>query len=252
MFLLDYGCGTPKTETDETDCGDAVLRTSGSNGSSQGHGAEGGEMSLALELLGFGPRGGDLERPASTPERRRKPLNAPIDAATGLPGLHRFEDTATQGLKNELPWHAMAAIMLLHGYSNTEVAAAAGVHPNSVTVLRQQRWFQEKVATLVNEQSVSFTGLFAGEMVASFQKLVELRDFAESERVQLSATVAMIEHTIGKPLQRSQTEITSKKHFDNPEQEILSLEEELSALRKAQSQPVEEVPVPPTDPTNSL
>jgi len=98
-------------------------------------------LEKALEVLsGVGPKGGNTNNPNLSPEFRRKTLNIDILPTGGI-GLHRFEkdDSATVGRKNEQPWHRMAAYMLNAGRTNSEIAMAAGVAPETVSQLRANK-----------------------------------------------------------------------------------------------------------------
>jgi hypothetical protein len=197
-------------------------------------------MNLALDFLGLkrlGPRGGDLDMPVRKPERRQSHFNSP----NGLNGLHRFEqpETAEVGLKNEQPWHRMAAYMLNAGRTNSEVAAAAQRSVAEVTGLRAQRWFQELCATVANNFGEELIGLLQSEAAASIEMVVNLRDTAESERVQLAAAQLLIEHARGKPTQTVISDVTHRVNKD-PREERAELLRELAEMNKpAQAQLVE-------------
>lgn len=177
-----------------------------------------------------GPRGGNLENTSGSVEARRTSHNMEPEAQTGLPKLHRFEDTATAGLKNEQPWHRMAAFMLLAGRTNSEIGMAAGVTAQQVSFVRAQRWFQELMATLANVSGDEILGLLKAEAAASLEKLVVLRDNAESERIQLSAAQTLLEHAVGKPTQKIVSHTSHSVHA-TPEDEMRSIEEDLRVLR---------------------
>lgn len=193
-------------------------------------------MNNALTFLAShatGPNGGNLNNPAQQPERRRQPLN--VEMKENGPGLHRgleFKDSAVAGLGNEQPWHRMAAFMLLAGRTNSEIGMAAGVGANMVSILRGQRWFQELLAVLANETGADITGLLASEAQASLNKLVELRDNAESERIQMSAALALLEHANGKPTQKIISSVSHTTH-SSPSEEMDSINQQLAALRSS-------------------
>lgn len=184
------------------------------------------EESAPVGHESIGPRGGATETEAMKPDWRRAGFNGGPDLM-----LHRFEkpDTATVGKKDEQPWHRMAAFMLLAGRTNSEIAAAAQVTPALVSHLRSQRWFQELLAILANEAGEAVTGVLAAEALASVEKLVALRDGAESERTQLSAALALLEHANGKPVQKV---LSSSVHVHaSPQEEMDAIQQELAALR---------------------
>lgn len=211
-------------------------------------------MSAAFDFLDFGPKGGHKEDPKYYPNLRKKELNADLDPATNLPQLHRFEkqDAAYHGLKNEQPWHRMAAIMLIHGHTNSEIALHAGVTPQHVSNVRAQRWFQQLLATLANEQGQEVSGLLAAEAVASIETMVALRDFGESERVRLAAAQALFEHANGKAVQKTIIHsTTSRANFSTPEEELVHIEAQIRDIRQANSITVESVELDQTTKPNT-
>jgi len=171
-----------------------------------------------------GPRGGNLNNPDQHPEWRKKEFNGSIEH-----GLHRY-DTASEGFKNERPWNRMAAFMLIAGRTNSEIAVAANVTPGEVTLLRQQRWFQELCATIANNDGEEVLGYLASEAVASVQKLVDLRDFGESESIQFASARTLLEQAHGKPVQKVISDVTSRRAM-SPQEEMEQLKNELAALR---------------------
>lgn len=203
-------------------------------------------MSAAGDMLGevvLGPEGGNANLPAHRPESRRAHLNAKLDPATGLPGLHRkeFVDTATPGRNNEPAWARMAAFMLLQGRTNSEIGMAANVHPGTVSHIRAQRWFQELLATLANEDGEAGMALMKAENLASIQRIVDLRDNSENERVSLSAAQFIVEQVQGKAVQRNMN-VNASTTFDSPDAEMRSIQEQLSALQAArQNKPIIQV-----------
>lgn len=175
-----------------------------------------------------GPRGGDLTAATHPREWRTASLK---DQATGL---HRFEgefkETTVVPVKNEQAWHLMAAYMIVAKRTNSEVAMAAGVDVNTISRLKAQRWFQERLAQIANEEGEEVVGVLKGEALASVMKLVELRDHAESERVQLTAATTLVEHANGKPTQKVISH--SVRHNLDPKEEYDELMRDLEALKK--------------------
>jgi len=200
------------------------------------------EREVIAQIKPLGERGGDRERPELKPERRRSPFQGEL-LPDGTLGLHRFEqtrDSATIGLKNEQPWHRMAAALLVAGKTNIEVAKLAGVTPQAICTLKTQLWFQQLLAQLANDTGDAVLSRITSEAVASVEKLVLLRDTAESERVQLAAATTLLEQAHGKAVQKVLT-ITSKTSFASPKDEAEAIKQELAALRAARSS----TPTPP-------
>lgn len=197
----------------------------------------------ALKLIQFhapfpmnvvGPQGGDLNNPDQRPERRRASFNGSISH-----GLHRFvspEDKAYEGLRNEQPWHRMAAYMLNAGRTNSEIAMAAGVKVGEVSILRQQRWFQELCATIANNDGEEVLGAIRSHALDAIEKTAELMHFAESESVRAQCAKTLIEQAHGKPLQKIVSDITTRRTA-SPKEEYEQLTRELEDLQNSPKSP---------------
>lgn len=196
------------------------------------------DVKLAKAVLGVGPRGGDLGNVNQYPERRTAMLNVNDSGVNGMPGLHRFQkaDTATMGTKNEQPWHRMAAFMLLAGRTNSEIAMAAGITPQTVCNLRAQRWFQDLLAVLANETGSDITGLLASEAQASLNKMIEVRDSTDDtvpERLRYQAARDIFELHHGKATQKIVSHTThSSSVGKSPAEEMQEIVDQLAALRE--------------------
>jgi hypothetical protein len=203
-------------------------------------------LSLALDVLSKlsdntkrGPQGGDLERPLQ-PEARRASFNGGVNEATGLPGLHRFgtdkafKDSSVVGFKNEQAWHRMAAFMILAGRTNSEIGMAAGVTAQTVSVLRAQRWFQELLATLANEQGQDLQAAITTHAHDAINRLAEIASGDVKEygvRNVLTASLAIIDHAKGKA---TQTILSSVSHSSmEASEEMASIQQQLAALRSS-------------------
>lgn len=183
----------------------------------------------------LGPRGGEVRNIRLSQQAWQE---APLTAETlpdGSPALHRFggyRPTVTWPRKNEQPWHRMAAYMLLNGHTNREIAAAAGVHEATIAQLKAQRWFQELLATLGNQQGQAITGALQAEALASIETMVEIRDDIEApKRVRLAAAVSLLEHHKGRPHQTVFSETV--RRTQSPEERMAELQEDLANLRNA-------------------
>lgn len=186
----------------------------------------------------FGPRGGDLEIPSvmSDPAWRRKELNVVVnpDGSTGLHRFGPFHDTATSGTKNEQPWHLMAAYMLNAGRTNSEIALAANVAPQTVSQLRAQRWFQERCAQIANKEGEEILGAIKAEVLDSINTIVQLRDDPDvSARVRLSAAISIVEHGKGKPAQTIISDVTHRNM--SPQEEMDEIQTRLHQIRQLRS-----------------
>lgn len=222
-------------------------------------------MSGALDVLGFleidtrdidtrpkGPRGGDLNDPRQYADARRAHFNGAIDPETGLPGMHaleapNFRDTAIPGRIKEPWWAPMAMFMLLAGCTNDQIAEKAQVTRATVAQIRAQRWFQEKLATVSHENGQATMGLIQAEAVASVEKLVYLRDHAESERVQAQCALNLLEHAKGKPIATITTTNTTRL-YRTPEEEYADIQTQLRNIRATTPKTLEALPEVSTQP----
>jgi hypothetical protein len=193
-----------------------------------------GELVDAVDtFVRRGPQGGNLNNPRQNPQHRRQPHSG-VKLSDGTISLHKFNDVASAGHANELPWHRMAAHMMVARIPNRTIANSAGVSEVTVSQLKAQRWFQELLATIATDQGQDILNVVKGEALASVSKLIALRDYAESERVQLAAATTLLEHAEGKPVQRN-LNVTASTTFSNPQEEYSALQQELETLRKRNS-----------------
>lgn len=180
--------------------------------------------------LGKGPLGGDLNMPYS-PAKSVWRIKSLEDSTTGL---HRFEkdhDATHPGIKNEQPWHLMAAYMVNAGRTNSEIAMAATVSPGHVSHLRGQKWFQQRCAQIANEFGEEVVGAIKGYALEAVEKIADLMKGAESERVQLSASQILLEQAQGKPTQKV---ISHSVHSNlDPVEEVDQIKRELVALQQS-------------------
>lgn len=175
-----------------------------------------------------GPRGGDVNNPNLAPEFRKSGFNGSIEH-----GLHRYvdpKDVANRGIKDEKVWHRMAAYMIVAGRTDSEIGGSAGVKPGEVAILKQQRWFQELLATIANQDGEEITGMLKSEVLASIVKLSNLRDFAESESVQALCARTLIEQSEGKPVQKVISDNVHRRG-QSPQEEMQAIYQELEMLK---------------------
>ena len=187
-------------------------------------------MSEPFAPVAVGPRGGALNQ-YNEPWRTAHLQTMPT--ATGERGLHRHvkdHDVAAQGLKNEQPWHRMAAYMLNAGRTNSEIAMAAGVSIIQVSQLRSQRWFQELCATIANENGEEILGAVKSYALDAVEEIASLMRSSESDSVKLNAARTLLEQAHGKPIQKI---VSSVSHSSaDPKEEYEQIMAELRTLSK--------------------
>lgn len=180
-----------------------------------------------------GPRGGNLGNPDQHPERRNASYQ---DNGTGFHNSQP-KDTATMGLQKEQAWHKMAAYMLLAGRTNSEIAIAAGVTPQTVSILRGQRWFQENLAALGNEQGQDLAAAITTHAHDAINRIAEIASGdIETYGVRniLSASQTILDHAKGKAVQSIVSHSTHS--HASPSEEMESIQQQLVALRSSSSQ----------------
>lgn len=202
---------------------------------------------VCIDLRELGPNGGNLDHPQHRAEFRRAELNAPIDPETGLPGLHRFEkhDTACVGIKDALPWHQMAAHMVIAERTNSEIAMAAGVGVAHVQTLRAQRWFQILLGTIANHEGQEYLSAIATHAHDAINRIAEIAqgDFKElGVRNVLAANQLILEHTKGKPLQSVVSNVSHSSNL-SPAEQMEDIKQQLAALRSSAA-PAEPLALP--------
>lgn len=186
------------------------------------------EVETEVPVTSTGPRGGDLERT----DRPRKLQSLTADLIDGLPTLHRWNkpEVAAPGIAEEQPWHRMAAMMMVAGVPNKDIAAAAKVHVSTVSNLKSQRWFQELLAFLANEQGKDLMGVMKAEALQSFMTLVDLRDSSDDDRIRLAAADKILDRGLGKPVQSIMSDVTTRSV--DPKTESEELKNEILAMLK--------------------
>lgn len=183
-----------------------------------------------------GPRGGDLnyQFPSGNKrEWRQSDLKTEVLPDGGM-SLHRYErdETTTPPKKNEQVWHRMAALMIIAGRTNSEIAAAADVHPCVVSQLRSQKWFQQLLATMANEAGADVLGALKSYALEAVEDIHDLAKNAEKESTRLNALRTLLEHATGKPVQKVYSEI-SHNVSRSPSEEMQEIQQELAALRRS-------------------
>lgn len=185
-------------------------------------------------IIPLGPNGGNTNNPHLNSEARRTGLQ---DESTGL---HRFIDTATIGRQNELPWHNLAAALLVQGKTNKQVAELAGVVESTICQLKANRWFQERMAQMTLEVSGSVLNRMKAEADASLDSLIRLRDLSDNERVVADVSKYIIDQAHGKAVQKVLS-ISASTSYSSEQEEFDAIQSQLDALRKAKQQEKEVV-----------
>jgi hypothetical protein len=133
----------------------------------------------------------------------------------------------------EQPWHRTAAYFFATGVMSTpEVAQACNKDNRTVRNLLRQPWFQERVTQLLAQNGgKDIMALFKAEQFNTLAVLLDLRDAKSTPApVKFNVCRDILDRTLGKPVQRIETE--DKTQSDDPVAEARRLEEELARSRE--------------------
>ena len=147
----------------------------------------------------------------------------------------RFHGTPppAYALREEKAWHRSAAYLFATGCVSTrDVAVACDVAEATVRNLLRQDWFQERVTQLMAANGgKDIMAMFRAEQFRTLAVLLDLRDNkATPAPVKFNVCRDILDRTLGKPVQRIETE--DKTQSDDPVAEARRLEEELARSRE--------------------
>jgi hypothetical protein len=118
-----------------------------------------------------------------------------------------FGDTPCyQGLRKERPEHRQILWLRLNGHNVKETAGITGYTPQHVSTICKQPWFREafvKLSTQMGRDSVE--NFLQGEIIPTLERLVYLRDNAESDAVRKASCDSILDRIRGKPVARVET-----------------------------------------------
>ena len=136
-------------------------------------------------------------------------------------------------LNEEKPWHRIAMYLFATGATSIkEVAKCCEVSEPTVRNLLRQDWFQERVTKkLADNGGRDIMSLLKAEQLNTLVVMVELRDKHDTPAaVKASVCKDIFDRTLGKPVQRIQTE--ESPNSDDPVAEAQRLEQELARTQK--------------------
>lgn len=130
--------------------------------------------------------------------------------------------------ENEQEWHQHAARYLALDMPVKEVAEACGVCDNTIYVLQNTLWFQEKVCRIKLEMDRDVMEIFKSASIQAALKLVALSNTSKSEAIQLAATESILDRHLGKARQFIETDSVIRSA--DPVAEAEALRAEIKAL----------------------
>lgn len=113
---------------------------------------------------------------------------------------------AYQTIKKEQPEHRIILWLRLRAHSVKEIAALVNYSESQVRQVCAQPWFLDAFCRLSSEVGKdAVETMLEGEVVPSINRLVQLRDNAESDAVRRQAAVDILDRIRGKPTQKIET-----------------------------------------------
>lgn len=139
-------------------------------------------------------------------------------------------------LKKETNRHRLICFLAAEGHSTKEISEKIGMTPMSVSNILRQPWARERVQTeirLAGQDEIR--SILEAQVKPSLERLVTLRDTAESEQVQKAAADSLLDRFLGKATQPFRDDTTKA----NPNMTDAELEEiaRQEATRTATTQP---------------
>lgn len=178
-------------------------------------------MSSDLDTFMASLHADDVPSPARPPQRPVQHL----DGTTGPAPFGRYDadrptldsdiDPLFQNYpsyrvyKKEKPEHRLVLWMKLRGMSNEQVRLTMKKSRSFVDTVTKQPWFMEAFCRLSSEIGKdAVSTMLEGEVIASVQTLVQLRDNAESEAIRRQSAVDILDRIRGKPTQHVETKVS--------------------------------------------
>ena len=117
-------------------------------------------------------------------------------------GLFNRQDP-NLAILHEKPEHRLIIALKLQGRSNIEIAKMTGYTNPWVGQVLRQPWARERILAELNKQSgEGVADLLQGAAADSVFKIIELRDTADDEGVQLRASQDLLDRYLGKATQK--------------------------------------------------
>jgi hypothetical protein len=127
--------------------------------------------------------------------------------------------------KREMPAHRMMLWLRLAGHNNKEIAALTGYSAITVGNITRQPWFTEAFCRISTERGTDIVDTYLqGETIPTLQKLVSLRDTAESDAVKKAACDSILDRIRGKAV--AKTEVKINGSVDNVVYDVAELMKE--------------------------
>lgn len=136
-------------------------------------------------------------------------------------------------LVKETPEHLVIAYMAASGMSQSEIADRRGKSRITISNLFRQPWFQQRVVDIISEQGSDVVKtLISGAAVDSVLRLIHLRDHAESESVQASTSIHLLDRHLGKAPQK----VEHSNASGDPHKEEARLRRQLAELERQEKE----------------
>lgn len=133
------------------------------------------------------------------------------------------------GIQHEKAEHRIVILLKAQGHSNLEIARLTGYTNPWVGQILRQPWAKQRLLEEINSAGRdSISGLLEGAAADSIYKIVELRDTAEDQGVQLRSAQDILDRFLGKATQKIESK-AEVKHISGDIEEVDKALERLAA-----------------------
>ena len=140
-------------------------------------------------------------------------------------GLFNDNDSRFK-LRKESVDHRRVIDLKLAGYSHRDIAALTGYTRLYVSAILRQPWARWRMIDEIKSESRDeFKRLLEEAGRSSIEKIIELRDNATSEQVQLSSAKELVDRWLGKPTEKVEHQVSEKKLDELDDAELIKLYE---------------------------
>lgn len=138
---------------------------------------------------------------------------------------------------HEKPWHRAVVYLVIKGLTNREIAERFGKTEPWISQLTRQPWFKNRVVQELKEAGGDLVEtILQSQVIPSIEKVIELRDGANSEAIQMRAASEILDRFMGKPTQKIEQRVSGTyKHatvsVEEVDRELEMVNSQLKAIQ---------------------
>lgn len=167
--------------------------------------------------------------------QNREDAQAAFEDLKDLVGIGAGVQPPNLVIDQEKSQHKIVMVLKLQGMTNREIARKMNFSETWVSQIVRQPWFQAQLMTSIEElKGEVLDNILAIEAKASVLTLVDMRDNAKSEAVRVTSAVQLLDRYMGKPIQRTESQVDiSHRTVEAADikKELEQVEEQLAQLK---------------------